>query len=178
MFTSPDLIASQQASVDALFGVTRRVFDGLGAVVELNLEFARDGLSEAAETTSGVFSVGDAQELLPLGLQPVLERVTGYSRRLYEIASKTQADVTELAGSAATKAQNQWLATIGSVGQSVPSGADSPLSFVQSAMTAANDAMATFQRAALQAVAVVEAPHEDADAAIKPARSVRKKQTA
>lgn len=176
MFSSPDLIASQQASVDALFGVTRRVFDGLEAVVDLNLEVARDNLSDAAEMTSGAFSVGDAQELLPLGLKPVLERASSYSRRLYEIASKTQADVTELAGDATTKAQKQWLAAIGSVGQGVPSGADGPLSFVQSAMAAANDAMATFQRTALQAMAVAEAPLEDAD--VKPARAARKKHAA
>ena len=44
----------------AMYGVSRRVFDGIQAVIELNLEVARDGLSEAAEMTSGAFSVGDA----------------------------------------------------------------------------------------------------------------------
>jgi phasin family protein len=177
MFNSPDLIASQQASIDALYGVSRRVFDGIEAVIELNLEVARDGLSEAAEMTSGAFSVGEAQELLPLPLQPAMERVTGYSRKLYEIASKTQADVTQLAGDVASKAQSQWLAAVGSVGQGIPTGTDTPASFVQSAMSAANDAMATFQRAALQAVQMAETPFEDGE--VKPARAARKtKQTA
>jgi phasin family protein len=177
MFASPDLITSQQASVDALFGVSRRVFDGLEAVIELNMEVARDGLSDAAEMTTGAFSVGEAQELLPLA-QPAVERLTGYGRRLYEIASTTQADVTQLAGDAASKAQAQWVTALGSIGQGAPAGADSPLAFVQSAVAAANDAMATFQRAALQAVAATESAVED-DAPAKRARTVRKiKQTA
>jgi len=177
MFASPDLITSQQASVDALFGVSRRVFDGLEAVIELNMEVARDGLSDAAEMTTGAFSVGEAQELLPLA-QPAVERLTGYGRRLYEIASTTQADVTQLAGDAASKAQAQWVTALGSIGQGAPTGADSPLAFVQSAVAAANDAMATFQRAALQAVAATESAVED-DAPAKRARTVRKiKQTA
>lgn len=176
MFTSPELIASQKATIDAVYGVSRRVFDGIESVIELNLEVARDSLSEAAEATSGAFSVGDAQELLPLGLQPALERASGYSRRLYEIASKTQADVTELAGDLASKAQTQWLAAVGSAAQGAPAGSDGPLGFVQSAMSAANDAMATFQRAALQAVAVAEAPlHADES---KPARTARKSKQA
>lgn len=177
MFASPDLIASQQASVDALYGLSRRVFDGFEAVIELNLEVARDSLSDAAEITTDAFSMGDAQEGLPLGkLQPAIERATNFGRRLYEIASATQADVTQLAGDAASKVQTQLLTTIGSVGQAVPAGADSPLNFVQSAMAAANDAMVNFQRAALQAVTASEAATEDEAPAKRTAR--KSKQTA
>jgi len=175
MLTPQDLITAQRANVDTLFAVTGKVFDGVESIVDLNLQVAREGLAEAAELTTAAMSATDAQELLPLQtgvLQPATEKAANYSRRLFEIATATNAEVTKLAESAAARVQEQFTAAVGDAVSNTPAGDDAVSTLIKSAVAAANDAYATMQRAALQAVSAVEAA--PVEAAPKPARKTKR----
>ncbi len=76
-FTPEQILAAQKASVETLFGLTTKAFEGMEKLVELNLQVAKTSLTEAADTTYAAMSVKDAQELLALQaglLQPAAEK--------------------------------------------------------------------------------------------------------
>ena len=74
-FTADQFVAAQKASIETLFGLTTKAFEGVEKLVELNLQVAKTTLTEAAETATAAASVKDAQELLALQaglLQPAM----------------------------------------------------------------------------------------------------------
>ncbi|MEO8655556.1 MAG: phasin family protein, partial [Ramlibacter sp.] len=95
MLTAEQVLASQKATIETLFGLTGKAFEGVEKLVELNLTATKAALSEAAGSTQALLSVKDAQELLALQasmFQPLAEKTAAYSRHLYDIASGTGAE--------------------------------------------------------------------------------------
>src|SRR4051812_33735963 len=66
MLTAEQVLASQKANVETLFGLTTKAFEGVEKLVALNLTASKAALAEASETTQAVMGVKDAQELLAL----------------------------------------------------------------------------------------------------------------
>ena len=94
MLTAEQILASQKANVETLFGLTSKAFEGVEKLVELNLTATKAALAEAAGTTQAALGVKDAQELLALQaslFQPLAEKTAAYSRHLYDIAASTNA---------------------------------------------------------------------------------------
>ena len=92
MMTAEQIVASNKANVETLFGLTAKAFAGVEKLVELNLTAAKAALDESAQNTQTALSVKDAQELLALQaslFQPLAEKVVEYNRHLYEIATGT-----------------------------------------------------------------------------------------
>src|SRR6476659_8993821 len=101
MITVEQIVNTQKSSVDTLFGLTGKAFEGIEKLIELNLSAAKTAMAEAAQTTQAALSVKDAQELMALQsslLQPAAEKAAAYSRYVYEIAASTGAEVTRVAG--------------------------------------------------------------------------------
>ncbi|RZL67296.1 MAG: phasin family protein, partial [Variovorax sp.] len=59
--TADQLIASQKASLETLFGITTKVFEGMEKLVELNVTASKAALAEAQDTAQAVMSVKDAK---------------------------------------------------------------------------------------------------------------------
>src|ERR1700712_4551883 len=66
MLTAEQVLASQKATVETLFGLTTKAFEGVEKLVELNVTASKAALTEAAGTTQSFLGVKDAQELLAL----------------------------------------------------------------------------------------------------------------
>ena len=95
MLTAEQVLGSQKATVETLFGLTNKAFAGVEKLVELNLTASKAALGEAADTTQSLLAVKDVQELLALQaalFQPLAEKTAAYSRHLYDIASSTGAE--------------------------------------------------------------------------------------
>jgi len=160
MLTAEQLIAAQKANVETLFGLTNKAFEGVEKLVELNLQVARTALGEAAETATAAFSVKDAQELLQLQaglLQPAAEKAAAYSRHLYDIAAATNAEVTKVAESKLAEAQSTLMNVVDTAVKNAPAGTENAVALVKSALSAANNAYESVQKAAKQAADVAEA---------------------
>src|SRR6476661_7958231 len=115
MLTAEQILASQKATVETLFGLTHKAFEGVEKLVELNLTASRAALAEAAGTTQSLLSVKDAQELLALQaslFQPLAEKSAGYSRHLYDIAAGAGAEFGKTFEAQATDAQKKFLAVV------------------------------------------------------------------
>ena len=155
-FTAEQMIAAQKASIETLFGLTNKAFEGVEKLVELNLQVAKASLSEAAETTKAAMSIKDAQELLALQASLLQPAAASYSRHLYDIVAGTNAEVTKVAEATIADAQKKTLAVVDTAVKNAPAGSENAVALVKSAVAAANNAYESVNKAAKQAAEVAE----------------------
>ena len=160
-YLTPDqFAAASKASLETLFGLTHKAFEGVEKLVELNLQVAKATLAESAEHTKAALAVKDAQELLALQaglLQPSAEKAAAYSRHLYDIATATSADFTKTAEAQMAEVQKNFTSAVDGALKNAPAGTENAVTLVKSAITAANNAYESVQKAAKQAADIAEA---------------------
>jgi phasin family protein len=160
MLTAEQIIAAQKANVETLFGLTQKAFEGVEKLVELNVQATKAALAETANNAQAVMSVKDAQELLSLQaslFQPLAEKTVAYSRHLYDIASGTGAEFGKAAEAQATDAQAKFMALVDNAAKNAPAGSETAVAVMKSAVSAANNAMESVQKAVKQATEMAEA---------------------
>lgn len=159
-FMTPEqFAAAQKANMETLFGLTNKAFEGVEKLVELNMQVARAALSESADNTRAVLAAKDAQELLALQtslLQPSAEKAAAYSRHLYDIAAATNAEFTKTAESQLADFQKNFLGAVDNAVKNAPAGTENVVTLVKSAITAANNAYESVNKAAKQAAEIAE----------------------
>ncbi|WP_394791673.1 phasin family protein [Rhodoferax sp.] len=160
MLTAEQVLASHKATVETLFGLTTKAFEGVEKLVELNLTASKAALSEVATHSQAVLSVKDAQELLALQaslLQPLAEKTAAYSRHLYDIAQGTSSEFGKAIEGQTADAQKKIAGLIDSATKNAPAGSESAVAVMKSAVTAANNAFESVQKAVKQASDAAEA---------------------
>lgn len=160
MMTAEQLLAAHKSNVETLFGLTTKALEGVEKLVELNLQVARTSMGEAAEAAQAALSVKDAQELMTLQaglLQPAAEKAAAYGRYVYEIAATTNAEVGKIAEAQVADAQGKFMAAVDSAVKNAPAGTENTVALVKSAISTANNAYESVQKAAKQAADVAEA---------------------
>jgi len=158
--TADQVVASQKAGAETLFGLTSKAFEGVEKLIELNLTAAKAALSEAAGRTQAALNVKDAQEVLALQtslLQPLAEKTAAYSRHLYDIASGTGAEFGKAFESQAAEAQKKIMAVVDGASKNAPAGSETAVAVFKSAVAAGNNALESVQKAVKQATDVAEA---------------------
>ncbi len=159
MLTQEQLLAAQKANIETLFGLTQKAFEGVERLVELNLQATRATFSEVTNNTQAMLSIKDAQELLELQarlMQPLADKVSAYSRQLFEIASDTGAEFAKVAEDQSTEAQQKFMAVFENVARNAPAGSEPMVSAVRSAVNAASGAMGQVQQAVKQATEMAQ----------------------
>lgn len=161
MSLTPDqILSAQKANLETLFGLTSKAFEGVEKLVELNVTASRAALNEAAQHTQAVLSVKDAQELLSLQanlFQPLAEKTAAYSRHLYDIASGTGAELAKAFESQASDLQKNFSALVDTTAKNAPAGSETAVAVMKSAVSAANNAFESVQKAVKQASDLAEA---------------------
>ena len=160
MLTPEQILASQKANMETLYGLTAKAFEGMEKLVELNLQATKAALSESAQHTQAVLSAKDAQELLALQaslFQPLAEKAAAYSRHLYDIASGTSADFGKAFEEKVAESQAQFAALVDNAARNAPAGSETTVAMMKSAVAAANNAFESVQKAVKQASDVAEA---------------------
>ncbi len=160
MITVEQIVNTQKSSIDTLFGLTGKAFEGVEKLIELNISAAKTAITEAAQTTQAALSVKDAQELVALQsslLQPAAEKAAAYGRYVYEIAASTSAEVARVAEAQAAEAQARFMAIVDTAVKNAPAGTENGVALIKSAVAAATNAIETAQKAAKQAAEVAEA---------------------
>jgi len=159
MMTPEQIAASHKANVETLFGLTAKAFEGVEKMVELNLSAAKAALDESANNTQAALSVKDAQELMAMQanlFQPLAERTAAYSRHLYDIASGTGSEFTKAFEAQSASAQKQFATLVDSAAQNAPAGSEQAVAMMKGAVTAANAAFESVQKAVKQATELAE----------------------
>ena len=160
MLTAEQVLASQKATVETLFGLTSKAFEGVEKLVELNVTASKAALAEAAGSTQAMLSVKDAQELLALQasmFQPLAEKTAAYSRHLYDIASGAGAEFGRTFEAQAAEAQKKFLAVVDNAAKNAPAGSETAVAVFKSAVAAGTNALESVQKAVKQATDVAEA---------------------
>jgi phasin family protein len=160
MLTAEQIIAAQKSQIDTLFGLTQKAFEGVEKLVELNLQATKAALSESANNTQALLSVKDAQELLNLQasmVQPLAEKTVAYSRHLYDIAAGTGAEFSKAAEATAADTQKKFMAVVDNASKNAPAGSETAVAVMKSAVSAANNAIESVQKAVKQATDMAEA---------------------
>jgi phasin family protein len=158
--TPEQMMAVQKANIETMFGLTNKAFEGIEKLVELNITASRAALSEASGHAQAVLSVKDAQELLALQanmFQPLAEKTAAYSRHLYDIASNTGAEFTKAFESQSAETQKGFANMVDSAAKNAPAGSETAVAVMKSAVSAANNAFESVQKAVKQATDVAEA---------------------
>lgn len=158
--TQEQLAAASKANIETLFGLTSKAFEGVEKLVELNMQVAKTALADGAGNAKAMFAVKDVQELLSLQaglLQPAAEKATSYSRQLYDIVTGIGAEFTKVAEAQFGELQKSFMSAVDSASKNGPAGTENALTLVKSAISAANNAYESVQKAAKQAAEIAEA---------------------
>jgi len=158
--TPESLSAAQKENLDAMMKLSHKAFEGVEKMVDLQLNAARTSLQETAEKFKALMSVKDAQEMVTLQaslMQPLAEKTVAYSRHLYDIASGTSAEFGKAAEAQATDAQKKFMSVVDNASKNAPAGSETAVAVMKSAVSAANNAMESVQKAVKQATEMAEA---------------------
>ena len=180
MLTAEQIMASHKATVETLFGLTSKAFEGVEKIVELNMTASKAALAEVNTHAQSMLSVKDAQELLALQsglLQPLAEKAAAYNRHLYDIATSTGAEISKNFEGQAADAQKKVMGFVDSAAKNAPAGSESAVAIMKSSISAANNALESVQKAVKQATEMAEANFNavaaTATSAAKPAAKKR-----
>ncbi len=160
MLTAEQIMASQKANMETLFGLTNKAFEGVEKLVELNVQASKAALAETANQTQAFMGVKDAQELLALQaglMQPLAEKTAAYSRHLYDIATGTTAEFGKALEGQAADAQAKFMGLVDGAAKNAPAGSETAVAVMKSAVAAANNAFESVQKAVKQASNMAEA---------------------
>ncbi len=160
MLTAEQVLASQKASIETLFGLTQKAFEGVEKLVELNVQASKAALSESANHTQAMLSVKDAQELMALQaglMQPLADKAAAYSRHLYDIANGTTAEFSKAVETQTAEMQSKFAGMVDNATQNAPAGSETAVAMMKNAVAAANHAYETVQKAVKQASEMAEA---------------------
>jgi len=156
--SSPEQIAAaQKASLDAFFGLTGKVFEGVEKLVALNLQVVKSTLADAQENMTKVPGTTDPQQWFALqaGFNgPLAEKSLSYGRQLFDIASTTQAEVTQLAQTQYERYNASVQALIEEAAKSAPAGSEAAIAAWKSVIGATTTLCETLQKTGQQAVEV------------------------
>ena len=160
MLTVEQLTAVNKANHDVLFGLTEKTFAGVEKLAQLNLAAGKAALNESAAHAQALLKVKDVQELLALqteALQPVGEKVSSYSRHVYDIAVGTQAEFTKAVEAQLADAQKAILNLVDTAAKNAPAGSESAVALLKTAVAASNNAYESVQKVVKQATQAAEA---------------------
>ena len=179
MLTPEQIVASNKANLNNLFGLTNQAFAGVEKLVELNLTAARASLTESADHAKAVLSVKDAQELLALQasfLQPLAEKAAAYNRHVYDITSGTSAALGKAVEAKAAEGQQAFLGYVDAALKNAPAGSEQAVAFFKQAVAASNNAVESVQKAVKQATELAESNLQTVtETAVKATKTASKK---
>ena len=172
-------MASHKANMETLMGLTSKAFEGVEKIVELNMTASKAAMAEAGDHAKAILSVKDAQELLALQssmFQPLAEKTAAYSRHLYEIASSSTAEFTKTVEGQAADMQKKITGLVDAAAKNAPAGSETAVAMFKSAVSAANNALESVQKAVKQATDVAETNFNNAaSTAMNATKAVAKK---
>ena len=160
MLTAEQVMTSQKATFETLFGLTNKAFEGVEKLVELNVQASKAALAETANQTQALMNVKDAQELMTMQaglMQPLAEKSAAYSRHLYDIATSTSTELRKAFEGQATEAQAKFMGLVDGASKNAPAGSETAMAVMKSAVAAANNAFESVQKAVKQATDMAEA---------------------
>lgn len=153
--TAEQFVATNQANVQALEGLTSQAFAGVEKLVELNMTAAKALLAESFSHFKAVLSAKDAQELLALQsglLTPLAEKSAAYAQHVQSIVADSGAEFTKTVEAKTAEAQKGFNDVLDNLAKNAPAGTESAVAAFKDALTAGQSAVESAQTSAKKAV--------------------------
>lgn len=167
---SPEQVATaQRANMDASFALANKAFESFQKLVELNLQTIRSGIAETEEVVLNAFVGKSPHEWGTLQgsvTEPVAPRLRSYYSQLHTIVSNSQLELGNVASEQFAEQQRKLQSLIDDAAQHAPAAAESAITALKSAITAAGTWYETTRKAAQQAIHVAESNAEAVSTAV------------
>lgn len=166
-FSLDPFAVTHKANLASLFTLTNTAFEGFQKLAELNLQTAKSSLIESQDLIQAVLAGKDLRDVaaVPGNLtQPAADKVIGYARHLYEIASNTQAEFVKVLETQYQQHSTSVQAFVDNVVKNAPAGSEAATTVLQAAVAATNGTYDAVQKVAKQ---VAEAAKTNFDGANK-----------
>jgi phasin family protein len=175
MMNSPEqMVQMQKSALETLQAVALKSLEGFEKVAELNIQAMKASMEETSEQFKALMGARDPKALADLamaGAQPAADKAAAYTKHVYDIANETGTEIAKLFEKQFAEANVQFNAAIDAMAKNAPAGSEGMVTFVKSAMSAANSAYDQVNKATKQVVEMAEA---NMTAAAKTARPGRK----
>jgi phasin family protein len=161
MFTTPDqVVALHKSVIESLQAVAVKSVEGFEKLAELNMAAAKSTMEESAEQVKALLEVKDPKTLADLAAstaQPTADKATAYAKHVYEIASSTNGEIVRIFEKQIAEGNRQLYSAIDAVAKNAPAGSEGLVSFVKSAVNAANTAYDQVNNASKRVAELAEA---------------------
>jgi phasin family protein len=177
MMTPEQMFAAHKNNVATLFGFGAKAFEGVEKLTELHLQLAKTTLTEAAETTSAMMSVKDAQEFVALQtslMQPNGEKVSAYARHVADISLATGAELGKMLEAQMADSKAKFDGVVETMAKNAPAGTENVVALAKSGLASVNNAFESVQKAAKQVAEVAESNFETMTAQANKVSRVKK----
>jgi len=151
--------AGKNAAADFSAAATT-AFAGFEKLAELNLSTAKSVLNGTLNSLQAAAAAKTPEEVLAAQtnfVKPLTEKVTAYSRSVYEIASETGTELSKSSKEKIAEAQKSFNASLESLTKNAPAGSEAFVAAFKNAAATGQQVLDSAQAAAKQAVAQAEA---------------------
>lgn len=155
-----DFSAIQKAQLNTLLKYTDAATQATEQWIELNMRTAKAGMAEVLDQVRALAGAKDVQELSALQTsfsQANTEKLSGYARAAYGLATDTYGQINKLAEGQIAEANRSLAAVIDKAAKSAPSGSEFAFAAVKQAVTTANQALDAVSKASKQVADMTEA---------------------
>jgi phasin family protein len=149
-----------RATVDAAAQFTRISMNSAERVIALQLDYAKTSLEHATRTARALAGAKDLQEMMSVrtrNAENALEKLMGYSRSLYEVASEAQTEFSRLAEERMSSFQQAVSETVDQAAKAAPAGGDVAVAAIKSQLAATTAAFDSFTKAARHMASLADA---------------------
>lgn len=161
LFNSEKIQNAQKAQLELLQQISGKIFESVEQLTQLQLKSLRAASGEQFESLNSMLAITDPKDLASLQTalpQPAAqaERLMEFNREVYELISKTQADIAKLAESQVDATTQQTQELIETLSKNAPAGAEPAVAMFKSALESAGSTYESVQKAAKQAAEMAE----------------------
>jgi len=161
LFNSEKIQNAQKAQLEMLQKISSRVFESVEQLTQLQLKSLRAASGEQFESLQSMLTITDPKDLASLQTalpQPAAqaERLMEFNREVYELISKTQADIAKLAESQVDATSQQTQELIETLSKNAPAGAEPAVAMFKTALETVGSTYDSVQKAAKQASEMAE----------------------
>ena len=154
MYQTPEqLIALNKANLEIVLRFAGVALEGAERLLDLQVKTAKSALSDSLESAKVLASVRDFEQLSALKdtlVQPSFEKATAYAKRVYDVATETQADLGKLVEEQVTEFNKQVISTLDQMVKTAPAGSEVGIAAVKSTLAAVNSGFDNFTKVAKQ----------------------------
>ncbi|MGB8338448.1 MAG: phasin family protein [Burkholderiales bacterium] len=149
-----------KAFVEASVRLAKTSFENSERLVALNVEAAKHSFDESTKSIKALNDVKDPQDLLAIRAkltESAVEKASGYTRHLLDLAAEAQAEFTKLAEDNWAQLNKNLNASVDQMSKSAPAGSEVVFNALKSGLVAGSSAIENVSKASKQFAGVAQA---------------------